>query len=87
MDHHLASEPGTSRNGYGARTVLTDTGRIVLAMPRDRQASFDPQLITKYQRRFPGFDDKIVLTYVKQRAKFPKFWSAPLRVDELAGLV
>ena len=29
-------------------------------VPRDRQGSFDPQLIVKYQRRFPGFDDKIV---------------------------
>jgi len=40
--------------------VLTDTGRLELAIPRDRQTSFDPQLIAKYQRRFPGFDDKIV---------------------------
>ena len=60
MDHHLAGEPGNSRNGYGAKTVLTDTGRMDLAIPRDRQATFDPQLIAKYQRRFPGFDEKIV---------------------------
>ena len=65
MDHHLASEPGNSRNGYGAKTVLTDTGRIGLAIPRDRQASFDPQLIAKYQRRFPGFDEKIVSMYAR----------------------
>jgi putative transposase len=65
MDHHLASEPGNSRNGYGAKTVLTDTGRLDLAIPRDRQASFDPQLIAKYQRRFPGFDDKIVSMYAR----------------------
>jgi len=65
MDHHLASEPGNSRNGYGAKTVLTDTGRIDLAIPRDRQASFDPQLIAKYQRRFPGFDDKVVSMYAR----------------------
>ncbi len=65
MDHHLASEPGNSRNGYGAKTVLTDTGRIDLAIPRDRQASFDPQLIARYQRRFPGFDDKIVSMYAR----------------------
>ncbi len=65
MDHHLASEPGNSRNGYGAKTVLTDTGRLELAIPRDRQASFDPQLIAKYQRRFPGFDDKIVSMYAR----------------------
>src|SRR3954447_11581706 len=62
MDHHLTGEgeTGNSRNGYGRKSVLTDTGRIELEVPRDRQASFDPQLIAKYQRRFPGFDDKIV---------------------------
>ncbi len=46
MDHHLAGEePGNRRNGYGRKTVLTDTGKIALAVPRDRQSSFDPQLI------------------------------------------
>src|SRR5258708_6061412 len=66
MDHHLASEePGNRRNGYGKKTVVTDTSKIELAVPRDRQASFDPQLIAKYQRRFPGFDDKIISMYVR----------------------
>src|SRR5690349_9200973 len=67
MDHHLGGEEGAgnSRNGYGRKTVVTDTGRIELAVPRDRQASFDPQLIAKYQRRFPGFDDKIVSMYAR----------------------
>ena len=60
MDHHLAGEePSNRRNGYGKKTVITDTGQIELEVPRDRQARFDPQLIAKYQRRFPGFDDKI----------------------------
>jgi putative transposase len=66
MDHHLAGEePGNRRNGYGKKTVLTDTGRIELSVPRDRQASFDPQLIARYQRRFPGFDDKIISMYAR----------------------
>ncbi|HEX8200966.1 MAG TPA: IS256 family transposase [Isosphaeraceae bacterium] len=67
MDHHLAGEggAGNSRNGYGEKTVITDTGKIELQVPRDRQASFDPQLIAKYQRRFPGFDDKIVSMYAR----------------------
>ena len=61
MDHHLAGEqPGNRRNGYGKKTVITDSGQIELEVPRDRQARFDPQLIAKYQRRFPGFDDKII---------------------------
>ena len=66
MDHHLAGEdPGNRRNGYGRKRVITDTGRIELAVPRDRQASFDPQLIARYQRRFPGFDDKIISMYAR----------------------
>ena len=68
MDHHLGGEAGVgnSRNGYGRKTVLTDTGgRIALEVPRDRQSSFDPQLIAKYQRRFPGFDEKIVSLYAR----------------------
>ena len=67
MDHHLAGEngAGNSRNGYGRKTVTTDTGKFDLDVPRDRQASFDPQLIAKYQRRFPGFDDKIISMYAR----------------------
>jgi putative transposase len=66
MDHHLAGEePGNRRNGYAKKTVLTDTGRIELSVPRDRQASFDPQLIARYQRRFPGCDDKIISLYAR----------------------
>jgi len=66
MDHHLAGEePGSRRNGYGRKTVITDTGQIELAVPRDREVRFDPQLIAKYQRRFPGFDDKIISMYAR----------------------
>src|SRR3954471_17184616 len=54
MDHHLAGEePSNRRNGYGKKTVITDTGQIELEVPRDREARFDPQLIAKYQRRVP----------------------------------
>src|SRR5689334_3381513 len=67
MDHHLAGEGGTGngRNGYGHKTVVTDTGKLDLQIPRDRQASFDPQLIAKYQRRFPGFDEKEISLYAR----------------------
>ena len=69
LDHHLeAGEPDgrpNGRNGHGAKTVLTGTGRLDLQIPRDRLATFDPQLIAKYQRRFPGFDDKIVSMYAR----------------------
>jgi putative transposase len=67
MDHHLAGESsaGNGRNGYSKKTVITDTSKIALAVPRDRQSTFDPQLIAKYQRRFPGFDDKIISMYAR----------------------
>lgn len=66
MDHHLDSGvAGNSRNGYGRKSVITDTGTIEIEVPRDRQSTFDPQLIAKYQRRFPGFDDKIVSMYAR----------------------
>jgi putative transposase len=69
MDHHLAAgEPdgsANSRNGFGAKTVLTDSGKLELDIPRDRLARFDPKLIAKYQRRFPGFDDKVISMYAR----------------------
>lgn len=67
MDHHLDQERegNNSRNGYGRKSVITDTGKIEIDVPRDRSGSFDPQLIAKYQRRFPGFDDKIISMYAR----------------------
>ena len=69
IGHHLDSGEtdgrANSRNGYGRKTVLTDTGKIAIKVPRDRLGTFDPQLIAKYQRRFPGFDEKIVSMYAR----------------------
>ena len=69
MDPHLgdaaAEGRSSSRNGYGQKTVLTETGRLALDIPRDRQGTFDPQLIAEYQRRFPGLDEKIVSLYAR----------------------
>ena len=54
MDFHLKdeAEAGNSRNGYSSKTVTTGTGKVDIAVPRDREGRFDPQLIAKYQRRF-----------------------------------
>ena len=75
MDHHLADSTqdevlegergGNHRNGYSKKTVLTDNESLELAIPRDRRGSFEPQLIAKYQRRFPGFDEKIISMYAR----------------------
>src|SRR4051794_24930071 len=69
MDHHLDGEAAegraNSRNGYGRKTLLTDDGKLPISVPRDRLSTFDPQLIAKYRRRLPGFDDKIVSMYAR----------------------
>jgi putative transposase len=69
MDHHLGSaveeDSGNHRNGYGSKTVITDTGKLERAIPRDRHGHFDPVLIGKYRRRFAGFDEKIIALYAR----------------------
>jgi transposase-like protein len=74
MSHHLgypsgASKPETSatnqRNGRSAKTVLTDDGPLRIEVPRDRAGSFEPVLIPKHERRFTGFDDKVVAMYAR----------------------
>ena len=69
LDVHLADpvehEAGNHRNGRSCKTVDTGSERIVLDIPRDRQGRFDPVLIGKYRRRFPGFDEKIIAMYAR----------------------
>ncbi|MCY0389800.1 IS256 family transposase [Robbsia sp. Bb-Pol-6] len=73
MGHHLGYAIGTERppettnqrNGRSAKTVLTDDGPLALQIPRDRNASFEPILIPKHERRFTGFDDKIIAMYAR----------------------
>jgi putative transposase len=69
LDEHLEGERADAkpnrRNGSSRKTVLTGTAKIDLAIPRDRAGTFDPQLIAKYQRRFPDFDAKIISMYAR----------------------
>jgi putative transposase len=66
-----AAEPGplkkgsNRRNGRSKKTVRNETGDLTITTPRDRDGSFEPQLIEKYQRRVPGFDEKILALYAK----------------------
>ena len=53
-------EAGNHRNGRSAKTVLTEDGPLRIEMPRDQAGSFEPILIPKHERRFTGFDDKII---------------------------
>jgi putative transposase len=57
--------PPNRRNGRSAKTVQGDLGELTLATPRDRDGTFEPQLIGKHQRRVPGFDEKILALYAK----------------------
>jgi transposase-like protein len=53
------------RNGTSGKTVITDDGPIRIEVPRDREGSYEPQLIGKHERRFTGFDQKIVSMYAR----------------------
>ena len=73
MDHHLGyrkHEPegrngDNSRNGYSAKTLKGDHGEVEIQVPRDRDASFEPQLVAKGQTRITGMDDQILSLYAK----------------------
>ena len=84
LDHHLAEEraqagletPRNHRNGHSRKTVPSGSGKLEIAVPRDRQASFEPQLIAKYRRRFPDFDDKVISLYARERENRIGVWLA-----------
>ena len=70
---HLGYEKGedkpkdqsNQRNGWSGKRILTDQGSLEIEVPRDRESSFEPQLIKKGERRFSGFDDKIIAMYAR----------------------
>src|SRR6478609_5185323 len=73
LGHHLGYPAGgerpkqatNQRNGKSSKTVLTDDGPLRVEIPRDRDGSFAPILIPKHERRFTGFDDKIIAMYAR----------------------
>jgi len=56
---------GNSRNGHGSKRLIGEDGEMQIAVPRDRDASFEPKIVKKGQRRFDGFDDKIISMYAR----------------------
>jgi transposase-like protein len=68
LGHEKHGEPvsGNVRNGTRAKTVLTEhTGRVQIAVPRDRAGTFDPQIVRKRQRRLGGVDEVVLSLYAK----------------------
>lgn len=71
MTAHLGHEPherrrsGNVRNGHSKKTVQTESGSVEIAVPRDRDGSFEPQLVKKHQRRLEGFDEKVLALYAR----------------------
>ena len=71
LTDHLGYEPhqepaggtGNTRNGSTPKTLITEQGPVEIKTPRDRDGSFEPQIVRKRQRRFEGFDDKIIALY------------------------
>ena len=72
LTHHLGYAKGQApeevdnhRNGYSKKTVVGESGAVEIEVPRDRSGSFDPLLIAKGQKRFEGFDEKIIAMYAR----------------------
>jgi putative transposase len=73
MTEHLGYErnapegngSGNSRNGSSPKTLTTEQGAVPIRVPRDRNGTFEPRLVKKHQRRFTGFDDKILSMYAR----------------------
>jgi putative transposase len=71
LTDHLGYEPhceppggaANTRNGTTPKTLITEHGKVRVDAPRDRDGSFEPKIVRKRQRRFVGFDDKILALY------------------------
>jgi len=73
LTHHLGydkNDPegrgsGNSRNGKSRKKLKGDFGEVEIEVPRDREGEFEPKIVEKHQRRFTGFDDKILSMYAR----------------------
>jgi putative transposase len=86
LDDHLESEASEGRanrrNGYSKKTVRTETAKVGVRIPRDREGTFDPKLIQRYQRRFPGFDqDCFDVRARHERAGDPELYGIDVSPD------
>ncbi|MFW3379812.1 transposase, partial [Glaesserella parasuis] len=64
-EKHQPKKGKNARNGYTSKTVICDEGEIEIETPRDRDGTFEPQLIKKNQTRITGMDEQIIALYSK----------------------
>ena len=73
LEHHLGYPKGkktqssdeNQRNGFSSRSVITESGKVDIDIPRDRTGEFEPEIIPKHSRRLPGFNDKVLYLYAQ----------------------
>jgi putative transposase len=100
MDDHLGypkhapegRDKGNSRNGVRSKTVLTEVGEVEIEVPRDREGSFDPQIVKKRQRRLSGVDELVIslaakgLTTGEISAHFQDVYGAEVSRDTISRI-
>jgi len=64
-DSTMPAKSGNRRNGRSRKTIQGESGEATISTPRDRDGTFEPLLIPKYERRLAGFDQKILALYAK----------------------
>lgn len=83
---------GNARNGTTPKTVLTDSGALPLAIPRDRAGTFTPQFVPKGVRRLPGFDQKVLSLYARGltvrdlQAHLEECYQVPVSADVITAV-
>ncbi len=90
LTDHLGYDPhleppggiGNARNGTTPKTLVTEHGAVQIDAPRDRNGSFEPQIIRKRQRRFEGFDEKILALYSRGLST----WDIEAHLAEIYGV-
>ena len=90
-DKHEKSSVKNSRNGTSKKTLKTEDGHVDVSIPRDRDGSFEPELVKKHQTRFTSMDDKILSLYAKGMttreivATFKEMYGADVSPADIQG--
>ena len=80
----VTNDTANTRNGHSAKTLKGDFGKLPLDIPRDRQGAFEPQITGRHERRFTGFDDKIIALYARGLNRGAR-WYSSMRYGSRSG--